>query len=73
MPQHRVRVRNARSLMTEISGAENSARELRSYLLAIQSYEDQLSLQPDLNFQQHLANVMSAEYRLACGSLRREN
>jgi hypothetical protein len=72
MSQHRVRVHNLKSMMMEVLGAENSARELRSYMLAIQSYEDQLAVNPDLNFQQHLANVLCAEYRMPPASIRRQ-
>jgi hypothetical protein len=73
MPQRRVRVRNVRSLMVDVLGSENSGRELRSYLLAIQSYGDQLAREPELNFEQHLANIIFAEYRTTCPSVTREN
>jgi hypothetical protein len=73
MQQRRVKLSNVRSLMMEVLGSENSARELRSYLLAIQSYGDQLASQPDLSFQQHLANIITAEYRMTGASVTREN
>jgi hypothetical protein len=72
MPRQ-IKVRNLNFSLVEVLASENSVRELRSYLEAIQSYGDQLATQPDLDFQQHLANVIYAEYRMTNASAQREN
>jgi hypothetical protein len=73
MPHRRVKIHNLKSPVLEALASQNAATELRSYLLAIQSYGDQLSNRPDLDFQQHLANIICAEYQMTGASVRREN
>jgi len=73
MSRRQFKVHNLRSPLLEAFASDISARELRSYFLAIQSYAEQLASSPDLDFQHHLANIIHAEFEATHPSVRRAN
>jgi hypothetical protein len=52
-----------------VPGEKETLQDLTIYMLALDSYPDQVVGKPQLSFQQHLQNLIHAESRRLAGNL----